>query len=233
MAIKCAFTQDLTAFKKIDVPMFEYKISWFSENYKIPEHIYFNRVYYKYDNNLKGLVAFRILAYSVYEKHDKNDRSLIFLVQLPNKSPQWIRDFITPETMVYDSVESYVSSSGTNTTDLGWRDLWRCVLMKPVHRDTFFFTEKFYSIKNGAVVESDGAYVRTMVFVEEGCLVCISKNNLNGYKGEGNIYFTQADASRDLLDGLIVTDFADPATIDITIEVLPTAPKVMQIRIIE
>lgn len=233
MAIKCAFTQDLTAFKKIDVPMFEYAVWWFSENYKIPEHIYFNTVYYKYDSNLKGLVAFRILAYSVYQKRDKNSCSLIFLVELPNQSPQWIKDFITPETMVYDSVESYVSSSGTNTTELGWRDMWRCLLMKRVHHDTFFFNKKFYSIKNGAVIESDGAYVRTMVFVEDGCLVCISRKNLNDNKGEGNIYFTQADASRDLLDGLIVTDFADPATIDITIEVLPTAPKVMQIKIIE
>ena len=228
--MKVLFTQNQSIFNQLNVPTFRYCHQWFKHSYHFPFSLEFNRTYYKYIGN--KLSAFRILAYTI-DDENSDKGNLIFLVQLPNQKPQWINNFINRNTDVYASVDDYVLSGGTNTISLCWCPIHKNLPMVEIFRDgRSFFTETFYTIKNGAVCNSSGHYCNRLVVTSEGCLVGISTRNSSSHKGEEGVYMTKSDAMKVLLNGMEIVDFVDDP-IKIEIDVLPSTPKYMKLMFVE
>lgn len=225
------FTQNDEVFKKLNVPQFTHCQRWFSKEILFPFNLGFEKTYYKHNGN--GLTAFRILALTIDDK-DCIKYKLSYLVQLPNQEPQWISNFIEKNTNVYASKEDYIFSSGSKTIDLGWGNIIQSYHVENWnnYNDRFFFKEKCYTIKNGAVCISEGQYCNRLLVTKNGWLVGISKRSLNAIEGEKGIYLNKSDAMKVLLDDMDIIDFEEqPINIDITI--LPNTPKYIKIRFVE
>ena len=228
--VNVTFTQSNDIFNKFDVPRFKYCHQWFSDNNRFPMGLEFEKTYYKRTEN--GLMAFRILAYTLYDIG--HPYTITYLVQLPNEQPRWINDFIAPNTKIYASAEDYILSGGTQSVDLRWINIYQASLGCSWHNynDRYFFKETFYTIKNGAVCESTGHYCNNLFVSKNGWLVQIAKRNLESYHGEQGVYMSKADAMKALLKDMTITDFAEePISIDITI--LPNTPKYTKVMIVE
>ena len=229
--VNITFTQSSEVFDKFNVPYTKYCHKWFGLNIDFPFKLEFEKTYYKHNGN--GLIAFRILAYTLNDS-DCSYYKLSYLVQLPNQAPKWEDNFISRKTNVYSSVEDYVMSGGSQFVDLGWASIMATqqVATWQGYSDRFFFKGTFYTIKNGAVCESKGHYCNRLFVSKNGWLIGIAKHNLNKYEGENGVYLHKADAMRVLLDNMIVEDFAEePITIDITI--LPNTPKTTKIKFVD
>lgn len=229
--LKVTYSQDHKPFDVLGVPRCHYKHNWLSKNYKFPFQLEFNRTYYK--RNETNLTAFRILAYTI-DDNSSNDyqKSLIYLVQLPNQQLQWIKDFITHETMVYNSIDDYVMSSGTKCADLCWEN-WVCRFnVRAVHDDTYFFDDEFWTIKDGSVKKSKGAYFNRFVVTEDGFFVNIGNDSYHSHYREKGIFLDKMNATKVLLNNMSVVDFEnDPITIKM--KVLDNTPKLLKIQFVE
>jgi hypothetical protein len=226
------FTQDLTPYKELGVPCFMYKHNWLSNGYQFPFKLQFNRTYYKHDGN--GLIAFRILAYSFCdERNNDYDFPMYYLVQLPNKPLQWIKNFITPQIKVYNSVDDYVLSGGGEYVNLGWHNWHYNFATYQIHNDTKFFNRDYWTIKNGAVVRSSqGAWMNMFVATEDGFFVNIANTSYRSSQGEDGIYLDKMVATRTLLKDMQVTDFENEP-ITIKMNVLDNTPKYTKIMFVE
>ena len=230
--VNVTFTQSREIFDKFNVPRFKYCQRYFSKHFFFPFGLEFERTYYKRSES--GLVAFRVLAYTI-DDSDCLSKNLSFLVQLPNEAPRWITNFITKNTYVYDSPEDYIISGGSNTINLRWENLLNGGIGEFYQgkSDSYFFKhDTFYTIKNGAVCESDGYYCGNLFVSKHGWLVQIPNRSLEGYHGENGVYLSKADAMKILLKNMTICDFAEePITIDITI--MPNTPKYTKVMIVE
>lgn len=229
--VNITFTQSSEIFNKFNVPFTRYCHKWFNLKPYFPFNLEFEKTYYKHNGNV--LIAFRILGYTI-DDSDCSNYKLSYLVQLPNQAPKWEIDFITTKTNVYSSVEDYVMSGGSQFVDLGWASIMGTRQVSTWHgySDRFFFKGTFYTIKNGAVCESDGHYCNRIFVTKNGWLVGIAKHSLNEYEGENGVYLHKADAMRVLLNNMEILDFAEePISIDITI--LPNTPKITKIKFVD
>lgn len=233
MAKSVIFTQNHNHFNELDVPCFKYKHNWISKYYKFPFGLKFNKTYYKHDG--EKLVAFRILAYTICDVRPNNHTyPMYYLIQLPNQPLQWIVDFITQDTRVYDSVEDYVLSGGANSVDLCWERWAFQFKVWAVHDDSYFFEYDYWTIKKGAVVKSKGAYMNRFVATEDGFFVNIAKESYHSHYGEEGIYLDKMLATKDLLQDMNVVDFEnEPTNIKININVLDNTPKYTKIKFVE
>lgn len=236
MAKSVIFTQNNNYYNELNVPRFEYKHNWISKYYKFPFGLKFNKTYYKHDG--EKLVAFRILAYTICDNYSAKKGNyhfpMYYLVQLPNQPLQWIVDFIAPTINVYNSVEEYVLSSGADCVNLQWDswathfDVWR------VHDDSLFFENECWTIKDGAVVKSKGAYTNIFVATEDGFFVNIAKTSYHSHYGEKGIYLDKMSATRELLQDMDVVDFEnEPTSIKLSVKVLDNTPKYTKLKFVE
>lgn len=229
--LKVTYLQDHKPFNELNVPNCHYKHNWLTKKYKFPFELEFNRTYYKYDG--EKLIAFRILAYTINDNTTHNDKSsLIFLVQLPNQPLQWIVDFITPYIGVYKSIDDYVLSSGANCVNLCWQNWWCRFKVRNVHDDTYFFDDEFWTIVNGSVRNSKGAYLNRFVATEDGFFVNIGKDSYNNHYGENGIFLDKMSATKVLLKDMNVVDFENEP-ITIKMNVLDNTPKLLKIQFVE
>ena len=233
--MKVPFTQQHNVFNELDVPKFKYCQDNFNSLICFPTNLEFNRTYYIYDNG--KLKAFRILAYTINDEKD-NRTNLNFLVQMPNQEIQWLYNFLNQNTKVYDSVEEYVLSGGSNSINLNWKPLNEIFNMHKVGLTSsgafhgYFFNETFYTIKDGAVCESKGHYCNGLIVTQSGCIVRISQRNLNAYKGEKGVYQYKSDAMKVLLDDMEIVDF-ETEPIVVNVNILPNTPKYVKLQFVE
>lgn len=229
--LKVTFTQNQTPYNELNVPTFNYKHSWFSKRYKFPFGLKFNQTYYKYENG--GLVAFRILAYTICDERKNDfDFPLYFLVQLPNKPLQWIKDFIKENTNVYNSADDYILSGGSNNVSLNWVNWHIKFYTENVHNDTSFFAETFWTIKEGAVVKSHGQYCNRFVATEDGFFANIANASIAIGNAEQGIYLDRMVAIKRLLQDMSITDFENEP-ITIKMNVLDNTHKLLKIQFVE
>lgn len=227
------FTQNHNHFNELEVPCFKFKHNWISKYYKFPFGLKFNKTYYKHDG--EKLVAFRILAYTICDvKPNIHTYPMYYLVQQPNQPLRWMVDFITQDTKVYNSVDEYVLSSGTDCVNLQW-ECWASQFnVWSVHDDSYFFEYDYWTIKKGSVVKSKGAYMDRFVATEDGFFVNISKKSYHSHYGEEGIYLDKMLATRYLLQDMEVVDFEnEPQNIKININVLNNTPKYTKIKFVE
>lgn len=232
MALSVRFTQDLTPYQELGVPRFNYKHNWVRNGYQFPFKLQFNRTYYKHNGN--GLIAFRILAYTICDvRQNDYEYPMYYLVQLPNQSLQWIKDFITRDIKVYNSVEDYVLNSGGECAYLGWQNWYHNFDTYKIHDDSHFFNRDYWTINKGAVVRSSkGAYMNSFVATEDGFFVNIASTSCCSYQGENGIYLDKMVATKVLLKDMQVTDFEnEPITIKMNI--LDNTPKYTKIMFVE
>lgn len=233
MAKSVIFTQNHNHFNELNVPRFNYKHNWLSKYYKFPFGLKFNKTYYKHDG--EKLIAFRILAYTICDNRNNNyGYPMYYLVQLPNQPLQWSVDFITENTRVYNSVEDYVLSSGTDCVNLQWERWATQFNVWSVHDDSYFFEFDYWTIKKGAVVKSKGAWMDNFVATEDGFFVNIAKTSYHSHYSEEGIYLDKMSATKELLQDMDVVDFEnEPTNIKISINVLDNTPKYTKIKFVE
>ena len=234
MAKSVIFTQNHTHFNELNVPRCKYKHNWLNKCYKFPFGLKFNKTYYKHDG--EKLVAFRILAYTICDSKISTTYTypMYYLVQLPNQPLQWMVDFITQDTRVYNSVEDYVLSGGANSVHLEWQGWYTQFNVRSVHDDSYFFDDEFWTIKKGAVVKSKGAWMDYFVATEDGFFVNIAKTSYHSHYDEEGIYLDKMTAQRDLLQDMDIVDFEnEPKSIKISINVLDNTPKYTKIKFVE
>lgn len=229
--LKVTYLQDHTPFDELNVPRCHYKHNMLTKNYKFPFELEFNRTYYKYDG--EKLIAFRILAYTIDEKTFHDDKSsLIFLVQLPNQPLQWLVDFIAPHIAIYKSVDDYVLSSGANCVHLCWQNWWCRFKVRTLNNFLYFFDDEFWTIYQGVVRTSHGAYFNRFVVTEDGFFVNIGKDSYHNEYGEKGIFLDKMSATKVLLKDMNVVDFEND-TITIKMNVLDNTPKLLKIQFVE
>ena len=233
MAKSVIFTQNPNHYKELNIPRLMYKHNWLSKLYKFPFGLKFNKTYYKHDG--EKLVAFRILAYTICDnKKNEFHYPMYYLVQLPNQPLQWMMDFITQDTKVYNSVEEYVLSGGADCVNLQWENWIAQFNVWSVHSDTFFFESDYWTIKKGAVVKSKGAWMDNFVATEDGFFVDIAKTSYHSHYSEEGIYLDKMAATKVLLQDMDVVDFEnEPTNIKITINVLDNKPKYTKLKFVE
>lgn len=233
MTKSVTFTQNPIHYKELNIPRFKYKHNWIDKHYKFPFGLKFNKTYYKHDG--EKLVAFRILAYTFCDDR-KNDHHhpMYYLVQLPNQPLQWMMDFITQDTKVYLSVEDYVLSGGACFVNLKWEFWITQFNVWNVHSDTYFFESDYWTIKDGAVVKSKGAWLNNFVVTEDGVFVDIAKTSYHTHYNEKGIYIDKMSATKELLQNMDVVDFEnEPTSIKISINVLDNTPKYTKLQFVE
>lgn len=230
---KVIFTQNHKQYDNLSVPHFDFKHNWISRYYKFPFGLKFNKTYYKHDDG--KLVAFRILAYTICDvRPNRHTYPMYYLVQLPNQPLQWMVDFITEDTKVYNSADEYVLSSGTDCVNLHWARWASQFKVWDVHDDSYFFDYDYWTIKQGAVVKSKGAYMDRFVATEDGFFVNIAKESYYSHCKEKGIYLDKMTATRVLLQDMEVVDFEnEPTNIKISINVLDNTPKYTKLKFVE
>lgn len=237
MAKSVIFTQNNNYYKELNVPCFKYKHNWLSKFYKFPFGLKFNKTYYKHDG--EKLVAFRILAYTICDnslyKKGEYHYPMYYLVQMPNQPLQWIVDFIIPTIKVYNSVDEYVLSGGADCVNLQWESWVTQFNVWSVHTDsTFFFEYDYWTIKNGAVAKSKGAWLNNFVATEDGFFADIAKTSYHSHYDEKGIYIDKMSATRELLQDMDVVDFEnEPTNIKISVKVLDNTPKYTKLQFVE
>lgn len=229
--LKVTYSQDHKPFNELGVPRCHHKNHWLSREYKFPFDLEFNKTYYKYDG--EKLIAFRILAYTINDNTSYNCKtSLIFLVQLPNKPLQWLEDFITPDIAVYQSVDEYVMSGGANCISLGWQCWHYRFYVRNVHDNTYFFNDEFWTINQGRVMNSQGAYFDRFVVTADGFFVNIGNDSYYSHYGEKGIFLDKMSATKVLLNNMNVVDFENEP-ITIKMKVLDNTPKLLKIKFVQ
>ena len=229
--LKVTYLQDHTPFDELNVPRCHYRHNWLPKKYKFPFNLEFNRTYYKYDG--EKLIAFRILAYTIDENtlHDDNP-SLNFLVQMPNQPLQWLVDFIAPYIAIYKSVDDYVLSSGANCVNLCWQNWHYRFNVRNLNNFLYFFNDEFWTIQQGIVRTSHGAYLNRFVVTEDGFFVNIGKDSCHDDYGENGIFLDKMSATKVLLKDMNVVDFENEP-ITIKMNVLDNTPKLLKIQFVE
>lgn len=222
-------TKNKTIFEKNNVP--SCNLTSIRDAVVFPLNLRFGATYYKYYKN--KLVAFRILAYAVYSRLTTYEKiGLSFLVQLPNSDPQWIEDFITEKTTIFDSKESFLTHQvyGNADTKLDW-DNGRSVFPELARAAVFGFYGRCWSWDNVTNKPHNKFYpcFKHLLVTDNGMSVYIPKTTCGQFN---EVFITQEDCVKDRLDGMEIVEFADEP-LEINIKIYPNAPKVHTLRFIE
>lgn len=224
-------TQSTDIFKKYNVPTCS--LTSISDVLKFPRRLCFGTTYYKYSNN--KLVAFRILAYAVYSPLTTYEKvGLSFLVQLPNSEPQWIEDFITERTTIFDSKESFLTHQvyGNADTKLGW-EIARSVFPELARAAVIGFYGRCWVWDNDTNKPINKFYPRFkhLFITDEGMFVYIP-TKVSCLTYSVNIFTSQEDCVKDKLNGMEIVEFSEEP-MEINIKIYPNTPKVHTLRFIE
>lgn len=221
-------TRNADIFDKYNVPTCN--LTNIRDAVKFPRFLCFGETLYKYYN--EKLVAFRILAYAVYSRLTTDKVGLSFLVQLPNSKPQWIEDFITEKTIIFDSKESFLAHQvcGNADTKLGW-DIGRMVFPELSRAAVIGFYGRCWAWDKNENKPHNEFYPHFthLLITDEGMLVYISKNTCGQFS---DVFLSQEDCVKDRLNGMEIVEFADEP-MEINIKIYPNAPKVHTLRFIE
>lgn len=222
-------TRNADIFDKYNVPTCD--LTFIRDSVLFPSRLRFGTTYYKYSNG--KLVAFRILAYAVYSHLTTYEKiGLSFLVQLPNSDPQWIEDFITENTTIFDSKESFLAHQvyGNADTKLDW-EIGRFIFPKLARAAVIGFYGRCWSWNNDTNKPHNDFYPRFkhLFITDEGMSVYIPKKTCGQFN---DVFVNHEDCVKDRLDGMEIVEFADEP-LEINIKIYPNAPKVHTLRFIE
>lgn len=220
-------TQNTEIFNKHNVPTCD--LTYICDAVKFPRLLRFGVTYYKYYNN--KLVAFRILAYAVYS-HTNERVGLSFLVQLPNSKPQWIEDFITEKTTIFDSKESFLTHQvyGNADTKIDWT-IGRVVFSELARAAVIGFYGRCWSWDNDTNKPHNKFYPRfkRLFVTDEGMSVYIPAKTCGQFN---DVFINREDCIKEKLNGMEIVEFAEEP-MEINIKIYPNAPRVHTLRFIE
>jgi hypothetical protein len=104
--------------------------------------------------------------------------------------------------------------------------------VRNVHNDTYFFNDEFWTIREGVITKSYGAYFNRFVVTEDGFFVNIGNDSYHSHYKEKGIFLDKMSATKVLLNNMSVVDFEnDPITIKM--KVLDNTPKLLKIQFVE
>lgn len=223
-------TQSTEIFHKHNVPTCN--LTSITDVLKFPSRLCFGTTYYKYDNN--KLIAFRILAYAVHGNLLREKIGLSFLVQLPNSELQWIEDFITEKTTIFDSKESFLAHQvyGNADTKLGW-EIGRLVFPELARAGVIGFYGRCWVWDNNTNKPINKFYpcFNRLFITDEGMFVCLP-TKVTYLTHTLSMFTNQEDCVKDKLNGMEIVEFSEEP-MEINIKIYPNAPKVHTLRFIE
>ena len=222
--MKITITQSMDMFKSLYAPSCNCTFINDTDSLRFPKDLIFNATYYRYFNN--KVTAFRILAYAI-----NISCKISYLVQFPNKNPEWIEDFITRQTPIFDCVEQYIAHQSNNNdkVHLTW---WRAksVFDELAYASVIGLRNKVWAWDDniGSPYKVSNPFIDYFLVCKDGCFIRTRKT------GPSNItyYLSKEDCIREQLNGLVIDDFAEEP-ITLQINVLPNAPKIHTLKFIE
>ena len=226
-------TQNKDFFKGYNVPKCD--LGYISDNELLfPTELRFGKKYYKVGNGNK-LVAFKILAYSVYSHHKYyKEMGLSFLVQLPNSEPQWIEKFITEKTTIFESKEAFFEHqvNGHCSIDLEWR-IGRTAFTSLARAAVIGFYGRCWHWSDKTNTPRNDFYpdFEHLLVTKEGMMVCISKKS-----GIYETFLSKEDCVKNKLNGMEIEDFEEEdekEDLVINIKITTTKAKVHTLHFIE
>ena len=221
-------TQNPYFFQKMNVPTC--KLQYITDSLLFPKALEFGKVYYKVENN--QLVAFKIAMYAVYSKLTTyNKVGISYLVETPGQDAVWVNDFITPDTIVYESKESFVQYqfNGRNNVDLVWK-IGRCVFPTLARAAVIGLYGYAWAWDKNTNKPANFFYPNFHHFV-------VTADEVIGYIPQKNgiydeVYLTKEECVKTRLEGIEIVEFGDPA-IEVNIKFTPTTKVVHTLRFIE
>jgi hypothetical protein len=175
-------------------------------------NIEFNKTYYKLVNN--KLIAFRILAMAKIE--DKWS----YLVQIPNKPLEWVKDFLTICSIIFENKEDFLVYLQTNEKTF---NLEESNLMYDLHN--------VYKYLNWTKTYLLGWEYKNDKF-EPHCLPidCLLIINNQVYVYTNTPYaINREDCFKSIIESVTIEDFAEDV---IEIQVLPNTGKTYTMKVI-
>lgn len=220
--MKITITQSSEIFKSLNVPTLGTPFVSDSSALWFPTKLMFNKTYYIYLNG--RITAFRILAYAVVDHN-----TISYLVQLPNKTPEWIKDFITRRTPIFDSVEQFIeyqSDSRIHASIEWWRA--QSSFRELTYASVIGLRGKVWIWINGTPCLVQDPWINYFLVCENGVFIhtCTKDKNNNKW------YLSREECIKDNLNGLAIEDFSEEP-VSIKINVLPNKPKIHILKFIE
>lgn len=193
---------------------------------EIPLNIEFNKTYYRYYEN--KLVAFKILAYALY--CDDIIRGLSYLVQMPNETPKWIKNFLTKSSTFFLNKEDFFQHQIIKSNvELEWESI-RSIMPSKGNMCSSFSKELWYwDTERNCSSNNIAPRISCFVVVDNNAYIYFNKD-----KQFKKLYLTKEDCIKDSLNGLVIEEFDDtPITIDLKINMAMNTKKVHTLRFIE
>lgn len=222
------FLSSANEFIRLNTPTFGY-YTIDDSNLFYPKHLKLNTTYYKLSTD--RLVAFRILAVACI---CENGKRVSFLVEMPNKKPRWITEFITTSSIILSHRDNYYSYIGGN----------KSVNINNVDNAEWVKISKL--AYENSICDRHGNIVRSWVFDEQSQQVCCVRTCINyilinedGFYinlSTKNGFRSKEECLRYKLDGFIIEDFEEDETqleFEIKVSIKPSKPIIRTIHIIE
>ena len=228
-------TKSLSIFNELNVPSCD--LQKIQSGMKFPTKLQFEHIYYTYKNN--KLIAFKVLAYCVYSRLTTYEKvGLSFLVQMPNENAQWIEDFLQYDTMIFDSVDSFMSHQvyGNGNVSLGWEKA--CNVLTEF--TTTFYTNTLqcktleYKLWKWSGIKMYPTnnfipYFKRCLFYKDSIYVYFPMKSLGG----DDCFLSKEECVKSRLNGMEIVDFdEDKPTITINIDI-KTNKKIHTLRFLE
>ena len=208
------------------------------KHFKLP-NLKLNTTYYKLKEN--SLQAFRILAIalnsSMYGTYQLN-RFVSYLVQLPNKEPIWVNNFITENSIVFENYDKYISyMQGDKNVNVTKSDNWYSSQNHIQELNNYDYrTDTIKSSwcinKNTKQPCAKDTKIKYFLLLENSLEICL-KHEEEFYLTKGETFFnTKEECIAYHLNGFTIDDFAEEVQ-EISIKVLPNKPTRKTIHVIE
>lgn len=224
-------TQSLDMFERMGAPTCKENDTITYER-EFPSELLFGMTYFIYKNN--KLIAFRVLAYAFYSQITTyRKEGLSFLIQTPNEPLKWEKDFLTTNSIVFDSVESFMEHqvSGKGNISLGWR---YCTGVFPFLKgyESITLQGKVWKWDERKNCPTNDFHPRLDYFVvkDDDVIVGFDKKRLGT-----NYFLTKQDCIKHRCDKLEIIDFDDISEVNVfeDIKVSHTTKKIHTLRFIE
>lgn len=218
-----SLTYSVKPFEQLHTPKYD---RLFLGSLEFPLHIKFNQTYYKKQND--KLQAFRLVAMSI--ENDFNTNYITYLIQTPNKPLQWVREFITTQSVIFSNKEDmfeYIKGNVYVNVNYNKNSNWKMA--------RWFISNKMVKEQGYDVLTDDGGINndwywhptlqkpnKSRTYIQ---YLLITKDNVQIGLRPCNGYFTSKESCiKHHLNDFEIDDFeTDPFNIEI--EVLPNTPK--------
>lgn len=225
-------TQSLEMFERMGTPTCK-ENDYIRLEREFPLSLQFGKTYFIYNGG--KLIAFKVLAYAFYSRLTTYSKEgLSFLIQTPNEPLKWAEDFLTTNSVIFDSVESFMEHqiTGKGNVSLDWRYSTN-VFPFLTCAATISLKGKVWKWDSSKNCPTNDFHPRLTYFVvkDNNLMVGFEKKGL----GSTDYFLSKQECIKSRCDKMEIIDFADESNTDIhfSFEIVQSQKKVHTLRFIE